>query len=236
MPHRELGGKLTRWKDVLNISDRCKRKGIKFHCDGARIFEASAGYNKSFKEISDPFDSIYISFYKGLGSISGSMLMGSKDFCSEARTWLSRFGGNLYSLLPYAVSCWKGYNYHVLGNGAMSFKEKFAKLQILTQKIKATAGFSDIALFEPEVPETNMIHVYLKLPHDQCISIKDMITKKTGYTLFSRIREVPETDPAFEHGNLAKFEWTIGEANGAIDDEVFVEVWEEFCSFREGEL
>lgn len=44
LPHRELGGKLTPWDDVVSIGDLCKEHGIKYHCDGARIFEASAGY------------------------------------------------------------------------------------------------------------------------------------------------------------------------------------------------
>ena len=44
LPHRELGGKLTPWNDVLDIGKLCKEKGVKYHCDGARIFEASAGY------------------------------------------------------------------------------------------------------------------------------------------------------------------------------------------------
>ncbi len=44
LPHRELGGKRTPWVDVIDMSNLCKEDGIKFHCDGARIFEASAGY------------------------------------------------------------------------------------------------------------------------------------------------------------------------------------------------
>ena len=44
LPHRELGGKRTPWDDILRIQKLCKEEGVKFHCDGARIFEASAGY------------------------------------------------------------------------------------------------------------------------------------------------------------------------------------------------
>lgn len=44
LPHRELGGKLTKWEEVLAMSTLCEDRGISFHCDGARIFEASAGY------------------------------------------------------------------------------------------------------------------------------------------------------------------------------------------------
>jgi threonine aldolase len=44
LPHRELGGRLTPWEDVISIGELCKKNGVKYHCDGARIFEASAGY------------------------------------------------------------------------------------------------------------------------------------------------------------------------------------------------
>lgn len=44
LPHRELGGKLTPWEEVVAIGGLCRKNGVKYHCDGARIFEASAGY------------------------------------------------------------------------------------------------------------------------------------------------------------------------------------------------
>jgi hypothetical protein len=44
LPHREVGGKLTPWDEVEGMSRLCEKRGMRFHCDGARIFEASAGY------------------------------------------------------------------------------------------------------------------------------------------------------------------------------------------------
>ena len=44
LPHREIGGKLTPWEDVVQMSDLCREHDVAFHCDGARIFEAAAGY------------------------------------------------------------------------------------------------------------------------------------------------------------------------------------------------
>ena len=65
LPHREVGGKLTPWDEVLAMSKLCSKHDLAFHCDGARIFEASAGYgHKSLAETAEPFDSVYISFYK----------------------------------------------------------------------------------------------------------------------------------------------------------------------------
>ena len=44
LPHREIGGKLTPWNEVEEIATICKNHGVHYHCDGARVFEASAGY------------------------------------------------------------------------------------------------------------------------------------------------------------------------------------------------
>ncbi len=56
-------------------------------------------------ELVQLFDTAYVSFYKGLGGVTGAMLLGPADTISAARVWLRRFGGNVYSLMPYAVSC-----------------------------------------------------------------------------------------------------------------------------------
>jgi len=44
LPHREVGGKLTPWREVEQMSKLCKENGVAFHADGARLFEAAAGY------------------------------------------------------------------------------------------------------------------------------------------------------------------------------------------------
>lgn len=36
--------------------------------------------------------------------MTGAMLVGSDAFVAEARVWLRRFGGNVYTSLPYALS------------------------------------------------------------------------------------------------------------------------------------
>lgn len=82
-----------------------------------RIWEASGAHSGSHTvaDIAGHFDSCYVSFYKGVGGMTGAMLLGGTEFCEEARVWLRRFGGNLYTLAPYAVSCWAGFRRKVRG-------------------------------------------------------------------------------------------------------------------------
>lgn len=54
------------------------------------------------------FDFCSILREQGLGGMTGAMLVGSTPFIAEARIWLRRFGGNVYTSLPYVVSCLHG--------------------------------------------------------------------------------------------------------------------------------
>lgn len=96
-PHRELGGSMTDWSEIEAMSKLCKERGVAFHLDGARIWEVSGAFGgrHSLSDIAAKFDSVYCSFYKGIGGMTGAVLLGNDDFCAEARVWLRRFGGNL---------------------------------------------------------------------------------------------------------------------------------------------
>ena len=230
LPHRELGGKLPEFHEVEKIGMICKKEGISYHCDGARIFEASAGYGKSLQDVVAPFDSVYISFYKGLGGLAGSMLMGDKQFCHEARIWLRRFGGNLFTLLPFIISSYVGFRRHVLGNGStMSFDEKLQKMRRVTKRISSETEFDSVGAFDPPFPHTNMIHVYLKFSVAECEAARDHVLDSHQIQVFRRIRQVDYDNKLLKQaGYGAYIEWTMGEANGMLEDEVFVEGWLRF--------
>ena len=229
LPHRELGGKLTPWAEVEQMGQLCRKNGVAFHADGARLFEAAAGYGISLQEVTRPFDSVYVSFYKGLGGISGAMLLGNADFCSEARIWLRRFGGNLYTLLPYAVSAWAGFKKRGLGiGGGPTFSEKRNKLECVVKRLSEDDDIKSIVTFEPQVPDTNMIHGLVRASFEDCQKAVDVIYDQSGVKVLSRYRAISEGEKeGTSYG--CRFEWTMGDANAAIDDDIFVEKWKELA-------
>jgi hypothetical protein len=101
LPQRENGGVCVEWDDLVNIREWCTTYGVLLHMDGARLWEAQPYYGRSLPELCSLFDSVYVSFYKGLGGMAAAMLCGKYGFIEEARIWLRRFGGNLYTVLPY---------------------------------------------------------------------------------------------------------------------------------------
>ena len=92
------------FEDLQKLSSLCRERGVIMHMDGARLWEASAAYGCPLTDLCALFDSIYVSFYKGLGGLSGAMLMGTTEFISKARIWSRRFGDSLYTQMSNAVS------------------------------------------------------------------------------------------------------------------------------------
>lgn len=247
IPHREIGGKVTSWQDLVVLRDFCRAHNIAFHCDGARLFEATTGYmdHSSLHDLCALFDSVYISCYKGLGgALSGAFLLGKSDFCAQARLWLRRFGGNLYTLLPMAVAArmgyereWKQPNQH---NGILSFHDKKQKLTRLVNKL--TLESTDCLTwswltFDPPVPETNMVHGYIQhgaTLEDCQWALSRLNEQKAGQKFLlpaKRFRSVdPDQNPvAVALGYKVMWEWTLGQANGRIDDDLILQSWTEFC-------
>ena len=187
---------------------------------------------KSVSEISSNFDSIYISFYKGLGGISGAMLLGNAEFCAEARKWLRRFGGNLKTLMPYAVSCWSAYRCNGVDHHRIMslFSDRRKKLQRIVETLSNDSTIKNLVRFDPEVPETNMVHLYLKASIKKCEAARDVVEKNTGVIIFRRIHMIAPSEHVAKLGFLCRVEWVLGDANGSIDEDVFLHGMKEFTA------
>jgi threonine aldolase len=108
LPLRDAGCLLPAWEDLVALSTAAGARDIRLHCDGARIWEAQPFYDRPLTEIAALADSIYVSFYKGLGGLAGACLAGPEDFVDEARRWRKRMGGTIFRMTPEAVSALVG--------------------------------------------------------------------------------------------------------------------------------
>ena len=87
------GGTCLEFSSIEAIGEVAKRRGLSFHLDGARLFNALAETGQTPRDYGAVFDSISICLSKGLGCPVGSLLLGSRDFIDEARRVRKRFGG-----------------------------------------------------------------------------------------------------------------------------------------------
>ena len=102
--------------------------------DGARLWEAGPFYARPYADICDLFDSVYVSFYKGIGAIAGAALAGSSDFVAEGRIWQRRHGGNLVQMYPFVISA------------RANFRRRLSRFEHYAARARA------IALKAPPVP------------------------------------------------------------------------------------
>jgi threonine aldolase len=108
LPLRDGGYVLPTWDELVVFADACAERGVPLHLDGARLWESTPYWGRSLAEVGALASTVYVSFYKGLGGLSGAALVGPEDVIAEVRRWQRRLGGNLYTLFPYAVSAREG--------------------------------------------------------------------------------------------------------------------------------
>ena len=89
------GGSCYDFGEIKKIQILCKEKGLAFHLDGARLWNALIAKKETAKQHGEIFDSISICFSKSLGCPAGSVLLGKKDFIKKARRVRKAFGGGM---------------------------------------------------------------------------------------------------------------------------------------------
>jgi threonine aldolase len=104
LPQRDLGGQQPAWEDLQAQAGWARAHGAAAHLDGARLWESAAGYGRAPAEIAALFDTVYVSFYKGIGALPGCCVAGPSDILAEVREWRQRMGGTLSGLWPNAAS------------------------------------------------------------------------------------------------------------------------------------
>jgi threonine aldolase len=181
LPQREIGGQLPSFEELVELSEYCRDKGIKLHLDGARLFEALPFYNKSASEICSLFDSVYVSFYKGLGGIAGAILAGDSGFIEESKPWKRRYGGDLISLYPYIINA-----KYCMDKRMGNMKKYWEHALVMAARFNKIQGIKTI----PEVPVCNMFHVYIDASKETLQNIFINIIEKHDLGLLGNIREM----------------------------------------------
>eukprot|EP00753_Platysulcus_tardus_P017853 PLAT6596.1.p1 GENE.PLAT6596.1~~PLAT6596.1.p1 ORF type:complete len:408 (+),score=158.85 PLAT6596.1:104-1225(+) len=152
LPQRENGGVAVPYETLVELRAWADDKGVKLHLDGARLWETRPFYKRDYSEIAALFDSVYVSFYKGLGAVVGAMLCGAADFIAEARVWARRAGGNPYhaTYLADAMRCFR--------TRLTTFDSRLERLQSI---VAALTDACPRLRFLPPVPHVPMVRIIL---------------------------------------------------------------------------
>jgi threonine aldolase len=172
LPQRELGGLLPDWDELVAIVDHARERNWHVHLDGARLWESAPYYGRSYGEIAALFDSVYVSFYKGIGAIAGAMLCSSRPLIDEARIWQRRHGGNLMALYPYTSVAEAAFDARI--SRMKAYRDAAGWLA------KIVAAQPGTLRVQPLPPPTNMFHAYLTVRPDVLQRRVTAIARKHG--------------------------------------------------------
>ncbi|WP_030233593.1 threonine aldolase family protein [Streptomyces sp. NRRL S-350] len=108
LPLRDPGYLLPTWDELAELVAAAREAGARVHFDGARLWNTTVHFGKQLDEIAALADSVYVSFYKDLGGMSGAALAGDTALTAYARTWRHRYGGQLFQQWPAALAALQG--------------------------------------------------------------------------------------------------------------------------------
>ena len=182
LPLRRSGYLLPPLEELRAISVWARERGVHLHFDGARLWEAAAGYGIPLAELAALADSVYVSFYKGLGGLGGAAVAGDEAFIRSLAVWKTRHGGNLYRVFPYAISALAGLE---------------AQLQRIPAYIERARALAEALQDEsriavtPRVPHTNAFHLLMPSAVDELASRNRKFATERSIWMFNTFYESP---------------------------------------------
>ncbi len=200
LPQREIGGLLPTWDDLVAQVKWAREQNIATHLDGARLWEAQPFYGRPHAKIAALFDSVYVSFYKGLGGIAGAALAGDAALVAEARVWQRRQGGNLPTMYPFVVAA------------EVALDERLERMSVYAEHARAiAAALAKVDGIEivPDPPQSPLFHILMRGNGDRLGDAALSIAEERKVLLFAE--PSPTTSPSWQ-----RLEVQVGEITLAL--------------------
>ena len=209
IPLRRAAFNATSWDDLVAISEWARAHQVPFHLDGARIWEVQPWYGRPLTEIAALADTVYVSFYKGLGGMGGCVLAGSKAAIAAARPWRNRYGGDLYTIFPFVITALDGLRRHLPRMG-----EYFRHATAIAGALGGVPGVTVV----PRMPHGNSFQVQFAAPVEVLEEAAIAHAKATGAWLFNKFEPgaLPGTGFAEIMVGDATLGWTPAEVAAAL--------------------
>ena len=201
LPQRDLGGQQPAWEDLTAQVEWAHGQGAAAHLDGARLWESAAGYGRPPAEIAALFDTVYVSFYKGIGVLPGCCVAGPADILAEVREWRHRMGGTLFGLWPNAAS-------------ALSCLRRRLPLMPAylghARAIAAALGDVTGVRVVPDPPQVPMMHLVLDTTPDKFAAAAHHLAAEQG--IWTWPQAMTTLDP-----RVQRVEFSIGDATCTLE-------------------
>ena len=207
LPQRDLGGQQPDWAGLKAQAGWARERGAAVHLDGARLWESAAGYGKPPAEIAALFDTVYVSFYKGLGALPGCCVAGPEDIVAEVREWRHRMGGTLFGLWPNAASALS-----CLARRLPMMPRYLSHTRAIANALRDLPGVTII----PDPPQTPMLHLLLRTTAEDFAAAARRLATEQGVWTWPAAMSTP--DPGTQRVELAVGDATLALQPGEVRD------------------
>ncbi len=150
--HNRCGGVALTPEYTQEVGAIANQSGLRFHIDGARIFNAAIANHVDAAVLAGPADSITFCLSKGLCAPVGSLLCGSKEFIDKARRIRKQLGGGMRQAGIIAAA------------GIVALDKMVDRLEEDHQRAHTlAAGLQNVKGIELQMgmPKTNMVFISL---------------------------------------------------------------------------
>jgi len=192
LPQRDIGGQQPPFDDLTAHVAWARERGAAVHLDGARLWESAAGYGRPLAEIAALFDTVYVSFYKGIGALPGCCVAGPADVVAQVRVWRRRMGGTLFGMWPGAASA--------MGCLAARMPRFPAYLEHARAIAVAMADVPTVTVV-PDPPQVPMMHLLLRVSKEDFAAAARSLAKERGIWVPPTCMST--TDPAVQRVELS---------------------------------
>ncbi|WBB64191.1 beta-eliminating lyase-related protein [Streptomyces sp. WMMC500] len=181
LPMLEPGYVLPEWEALQEVVAAARERDAVVHFDGARLWECTTHFGRGLAEIAELADSVYVSFYKSLGGLSGAALAGPAGFVAEARAWRHRYGGQVFQQWPAALAALEG-----LQRELPRLPSYVAHARVVAEALREGLAGAGVPYFRvhPRVPHTHQFQVWLPYGAEALMEAGTALTEETGTCLF----------------------------------------------------
>ncbi len=140
------GGVCYDFEEVKKIKKVCQENNLRFHLDGARLFNALVAKKEDPKVWGEMFDTVSVCFSKGLGAPVGSAVLGTKADIKEAQRIRKTFGGGWRQAGSLAAAC-----IYALDNNLDRLEEDHAKAAALVGALQDKTFIDDVLFVDTNI-------------------------------------------------------------------------------------
>jgi threonine aldolase len=202
LPQRDIGGQQPSWDVLAGQCGWASGVGAAAHLDGARLWESAAGYGRSPGEVAALFDTVYVSFYKGVGALPGCCVAGPTEIIKEVREWRERMGGMLFGMWPNAASALS-----CLAIRLPRMADYLERARGIATALGAIHGVRVV----PDQPQTSMMHLLIATTAERFAATARTLAAEQG--IWTWPSAMATADPEVQRVELA-----VGDATCALSE------------------